>query len=76
MNRFTPNPYRTVLATQLRDFAGALPDAVAALMLIAAIGCACLALDPSAPVHGARAAVSVKPVLGPGLKVPAEELVR
>ena len=58
MNRFTPYPYRKTLAIQLRDFAGALPDALAALVMVAAIGCACLALEPAGPVQVAHAAAA------------------
>lgn len=58
MNRFIPIPYRKTIALQLRDLAGALPDAIAALVMVAAIGCACVALEPSAPVHVARTAAT------------------
>lgn len=54
MPGFTPRPYRSVLAAQLRDLVGCLPDALAALVLVAAIGCACMALEPTAPSHAGR----------------------
>lgn len=57
MHGFIPRPYRRVLAAQLRDLLGCIPDVIAALMLVAAIGCACVALEPSAP-HAMLVAVS------------------
>lgn len=55
MRNFAPRSYRRTLAVQLRDLAGCIPDALAALVLVAAIGCACVALEPTAPLRFAAA---------------------